>query len=579
MKTGGRLSKLINMKTIVLLRHGESTWNRENRFTGWTDVDLTELGIQEANHAGDLLKDRGMAFDHAYTSYLKRAVKTLNCVLDRLDQDWLPVSKSWRLNEKHYGMLQGLNKSETAQKYGDEQVLIWRRSYDVAPPPLAEDDPANPKWDPRYKGVPDSELPRTESLKETIARMMPYWEGTVLPSLRTLDNILIVAHGRLPEPGKRLLSWGSGRNPQTHGDRRRPGKRKEKNACGITSLSFPMTVHSCRIAFFDAKPYDRDSFNSVNEREFHYDIRYFKGHLTPDSVPLTRGTDVACIFVNDTANREVIRNLKENGVKLLALRCAGFNNVDLKAAEEAELPVVRVPQYSPYAVAEHAVALMLSLNRKIHRAYWRTRDGNFSLHGLMGFDMNGKTAGIIGTGKIARILIRILKGFGMNILAYDLHPDQRFAEEAGITYTTLDDLYARSDIISLHCPLTPETEHLINTDSIGKMKDGVMIINTGRGKLINTEMLIDGLKSKKVGAAGLDVYEEEGEYFYEDKSDRIIDDDTLARLLSFNNVILTSHQGFFTKEALHNIAEVTLHNIRDFLESKPLINRVSLQSR
>ena len=340
-----------------------------------------------------------------------------------------------------------------------------------------------------------------------------------------------------------------------------------------------MTGHSCRIAFFDAKPYDRDSFNSVNEREFHYDIRYFKGHLTPDSVPLTRGTDVACIFVNDTANREVIRNLKENGVKLLALRCAGFNNVDLKAAEEAGLPVVRVPQYSPYAVAEHAVALMLSLNRKIHRAYWRTRDGNFSLHGLMGFDMNGKTAGIIGTGKIARILIRILKGFGMNILAYDLHPDQRFAEEAGITYTTLDDLYARSDIISLHCPLTPETEHLINTDSIGKMKDGVMIINTGRGKLINTEMLIDGLKSKKVGAAGLDVYEEEGEYFYEDKSDRIIDDDTLARLLSFNNVILTSHQGFFTKEALHNIAEVTLRNIRDFLEGKPLRNRVTLQLR
>lgn len=576
-------------------------------------MDLTELGIQEANHAGDLLKDRGMAFDHAYTSYLKRAVKTLNCVLDRLDQDWLPVSKSWRLNEKHYGMLQGLNKSETAQKYGDEQVLIWRRSYDVAPPPLAEDDPSNPKWDPRYKGVPDSELPRTESLKETIARMMPYWEGTVLPSLRTLDNILIVAHGNTLRgmikylkniPDEQLLSLNlPTATPYVFefddslnlgkdyflGDpeeiRKRmaavagQGSAKKKNACGITSLSFPMTVHSCRIAFFDAKPYDRDSFNSVNEREFHYDIRYFKGHLTPDSVPLTRGTDVACIFVNDTANREVIRNLKENGVKLLALRCAGFNNVDLKAAEEAELPVVRVPQYSPYAVAEHAVALMLSLNRKIHRAYWRTRDGNFSLHGLMGFDMNGKTAGIIGTGKIARILIRILKGFGMNILAYDLHPDQRFAEEAGITYTTLDDLYARSDIISLHCPLTPETEHLINTDSIGKMKDGVMIINTGRGKLINTEMLIDGLKSKKVGAAGLDVYEEEGEYFYEDKSDRIIDDDTLARLLSFNNVILTSHQGFFTKEALHNIAEVTLHNIRDFLESKPLINRVSLQSR
>ena len=332
-----------------------------------------------------------------------------------------------------------------------------------------------------------------------------------------------------------------------------------------------------KITLFGTQPYDRESFDRIRDT-YGFDICYHRSHLNGNNALLAQGADAVCIFVNDTANREVIRSLKENGVKLLALRCAGFNNVDLKAAEEADLPIVRVPQYSPYAVAEHAVALMLSLNRKIHRAYWRTRDGNFSLHGLMGFDMNGKTAGIIGTGKIARILIRILKGFGMNILAYDPYPDQRFAEEAGITYTTLDDLYARSDIISLHCPLTPETEYLINADSIGKMKDGVMIINTGRGKLINTEMLIDGLKSKKVGSAGLDVYEEEGEYFYEDKSDRIIDDDTLARLLSFNNVILTSHQGFFTKEALHNIAEVTLHNIRDFLEGKPLANRVSLQS-
>lgn len=337
-----------------------------------------------------------------------------------------------------------------------------------------------------------------------------------------------------------------------------------------------MTDHPCRIAFFDAKSYDRGSFNPINEREYHYDIRYFKGHLNTDSVPLTSGMDVACIFVNDTAGEEVIRALKENGVRLLALRCAGFNNVDLEAAERYGLPVVRVPRYSPYAVAEHAVALMLALNRKIHRAYWRTRDGNFSLHGLMGFDMHGKTAGIIGTGQIAKILIRILKGFGMNILAYDPYPDKRFAEENGITYTTLDDLYARSDIISLHCPLTPETEYLINADSIGKMKDGVMIINTGRGKLIHTDMLIDGLKSKKVGSAGLDVYEEEGEYFYEDKSDKIIDDDTLARLLSFNNVILTSHQVFFTKEALHNIAEVTLHNIREFVEGKTLENQVVL---
>ena len=329
-----------------------------------------------------------------------------------------------------------------------------------------------------------------------------------------------------------------------------------------------MTDHPCRIAFFDAKSYDRGSFNPINEREYHYDIRYFKGHLNTDSVPLTSGMDVACIFVNDTAGEEVIRALKENGVRLLALRCAGFNNVDLEAAERYGLPVVRVPRYSPYAVAEHAVALMLALTRKIHRAYWRTRAGNVSLHGLMGFDMHGKTAGIIGTGQIAKILIRILKGFGMNILAYAPSPDKRFAEENGITYTTLDDLYARSDIISLHCPLTPETEYLINADSIGKMKDGVMIINTGRGKLIHTDMLIDGLKSKKVGSAGLDVYEEEGEYFYEDKSDKIIDDDTLARLLSFNNVILTSHQGFFTKEALHNIAAVTLHNIREFVEGK-----------
>ena len=334
-----------------------------------------------------------------------------------------------------------------------------------------------------------------------------------------------------------------------------------------------------KILFYDTKKYDRDSFEKILPEYSDLEVEFLEADLSPRTAALAKGYDAICAFVSSDVSEKVVECLAANGVKLVLMRCAGFNNVDLKAAEEAELPVVRVPQYSPYAVAEHAVALMLSLNRKIHRAYWRTRDGNFSLHGLMGFDMNGKTAGIIGTGKIARILIRILKGFGMNILAYDLHPDQRFAEEAGITYTTLDDLYARSDIISLHCPLTPETEHLINTDSIGKMKDGVMIINTGRGKLINTEMLIDGLKSKKVGAAGLDVYEEEGEYFYEDKSDRIIDDDTLARLLSFNNVILTSHQGFFTKEALHNIAEVTLHNIRDFLESKPLINRVSLQSR
>ena len=315
-----------------------------------------------------------------------------------------------------------------------------------------------------------------------------------------------------------------------------------------------------KIAFFGAKPYDIASFDKVNEK-YNYDIRYYKGHLNPNNVVLTQDTDVVCIFVNDTADAAVIDAMVDNGVKLLALRCAGFNNVDLKAAK-GKLPVVRVPAYSPYAVAEYSLALMLSLNRKIHRAYWRTRDGNFSLNGLMGFDMHGKTIGIIGTGKIAKILIRLLKGFGMRILAYDLYPDMKFAGE--------------SDIISLHCPLTDQTKYMIDKDSIDKMKEGVMIINTGRGQLINTNDLIEGLKEKKIAAAGLDVYEEEGEYFYEDKSDKIIDDDVLARLLSFNNVIVTSHQAFFTKEALHNIAETTLQNIEDFRCHRPLVNEVIL---
>ena len=329
-----------------------------------------------------------------------------------------------------------------------------------------------------------------------------------------------------------------------------------------------------KIAFFGAKPYDIASFDKVNEK-YNYDIRYYKGHLNPNNVVLTQDTDVVCIFVNDTADAAVIDAMVDNGVKLLALRCAGFNNVDLKAAK-GKLPVVRVPDYSPYAVAEYSLALMLSLNRKIHRAYWRTRDGNFSLNGLMGFDMHGKTIGIIGTGKIAKILIRLLKGFGMRILAYDLYPDMKFAGEEGISYVSLDELYRESDIISLHCPLTDQTKYMIDKDSIDKMKEGVMIINTGRGQLINTNDLIEGLKEKKIAAAGLDVYEEEGEYFYEDKSDKIIDDDVLARLLSFNNVIVTSHQAFFTKEALHNIAETTLQNIEDFRCHRPLVNEVIL---
>lgn len=328
-----------------------------------------------------------------------------------------------------------------------------------------------------------------------------------------------------------------------------------------------------KIAFFGTKPYDRESFDQANEA-YGFDIRYFKGHLTPESAILAQGAAAVCIFVNDTADAAVIDALKEQGVPLIALRCAGFNNVDLEAAARDGITVVRVPAYSPYAVAEHAVALMLALNRKIHRAYWRTRDGNFALHGLMGFDMHGKTAGIIGTGKIARILIRILRGFGMDVLGYDLYPDEAFAREVGMRYVTLDELYAQSDIISLHCPLTEQTRYLIDSSAIERMKPGVVLINTGRGQLIHSQALIDGLKEKKIGAAGLDVYEEEGDYFYEDKSDKIIDDDTLARLLSFNNVIVTSHQGFFTREALANIAETTFSNIRDFTEGRPLANEV-----
>ena len=328
-----------------------------------------------------------------------------------------------------------------------------------------------------------------------------------------------------------------------------------------------------KIAFFGTKPYDRESFDQANEA-YGFDIRYFKGHLTPESAILAQGAAAVCIFVNDTADAAAIHALKEQGVPLIALRCAGFNNVDLEAAARDGITMVRVPAYSPYAVAEHAVALMLALNRKIHRAYWRTRDGNFALHGLMGFDMHGKTAGIIGTGKIARILIRILRGFGMEVLGYDLYPDEAFAREVGMRYVTLDELYAQSDIISLHCPLTEQTRYLIDSSAIERMKPGVVLINTGRGQLIHSQALIDGLKEKKIGAAGLDVYEEEGDYFYEDKSDKIIDDDTLARLLSFNNVIVTSHQGFFTREALANIAETTLSNIRDFTEGRPLANEV-----
>ena len=328
-----------------------------------------------------------------------------------------------------------------------------------------------------------------------------------------------------------------------------------------------------KITFFGTQPYDKESFERIRDA-YGFDICYHRSHLNANNVALARGSDAVCIFVNDTADAETIRQLADLNVKLIALRCAGFNNVDLNAAARYGIPVVRVPAYSPHAVAEHAVALMLALNRKIHRAYWRTRDGNFSLHGLLGFDMHGKTAGIVGTGQIAKVLIRILKGFGLNILAYDLYPDREFAANEGVEYVPLEQLFRQSDIISLHCPLTEQTRYMINEKAIDQMKEGMMLINTGRGQLIHTEALIEGLKKKKIGSAGLHVYEQEAAYFYEDTSDRIMGDDMLARLLSFNNVIVTSHQGFFTREALDNIAHTTLQNVRDFSDGRRLTNEV-----
>jgi len=319
-----------------------------------------------------------------------------------------------------------------------------------------------------------------------------------------------------------------------------------------------------KIAFFDARPYDRKSFNEVNQT-FGFEITYFETHLNSATVELTVGFDAVCAFVNDKLDKPVIEHLHDHGIGLIALRCAGYNNVDFQTAFK-KVHVVRVPAYSPYAVAEHAVALMLALNRKTHRAFYRTRDGNFSINGLLGFDMHGKTAGVIGTGKIGKSLIAILKGFGMHILAYDAFPDQEFASANGVEYVSLEELYRRSDVISLHCPLTPETDHMINAASITKMKPGVMLINTGRGRLIQTEDLIDALKSGKVGSAGLDVYEEESEYFFEDFSNQVISDDVLARLLILPNTLITSHQGFFTAEALRNIAETTLGNIAEYFK-------------
>ncbi|AVQ16233.1 MULTISPECIES: 2-hydroxyacid dehydrogenase [Fusobacterium] len=327
-----------------------------------------------------------------------------------------------------------------------------------------------------------------------------------------------------------------------------------------------------RVLFFDAKSYDKENFDAYKEK-YGFDIKYLKVKLNEETVDFVKGYEIISIFVNDTVNPPVIDKLIEYGVKLIVLRCAGYNNVDVNYIN-GRIKLVRVPAYSPYSVAEYTASMVMTLNRKIHKAYVRTREGNFSINGLMGFDLHKKTVGVIGAGRIARIFIKIMRGFDARVIAYDPYPNESFARDLGYEYVDLDTLYRESDIISLHCPLTRENTYLINRESMKKMKDGVMIVNTGRGRLIDTIDLIEALKDKKVGAAALDVYEEEAGYFFEDMSSSVIEDDILGRLLSFNNVLLTSHQAYFTKEAFRDITLTTLENIQSFLQGKELENEI-----
>jgi len=322
-----------------------------------------------------------------------------------------------------------------------------------------------------------------------------------------------------------------------------------------------------KVAFFDTRPYDRKNF--ANEKRI--DWRFFEMRLNCETAPAAQGADAVCVFVNDRVDRDCLECLKKTGVRLVALRCAGFNNVDIKHAAETGISVVRVPSYSPNAVAEHTVALLLCLNRKIHRAFNRVRELNFSLNGLVGFDIHGKTVGILGAGKIGRITAQIFRGFGARVLAWDAHPDESWASGCGVAFTTLDDALAQSDVISLHTPLVAETHHLVNDRTIGLMKRGVFLINTSRGKLINTRSLIRALKTGHIGGVGLDVYEEEEGVFFEDKSGEVLADDDLARLLTFPNVLITSHQGFLTQEALSEITRVTVQNLLALEAGRPFL--------
>ncbi|MEA5489710.1 MULTISPECIES: 2-hydroxyacid dehydrogenase [Pseudanabaena] len=330
-----------------------------------------------------------------------------------------------------------------------------------------------------------------------------------------------------------------------------------------------------KTAFFNTKSYDRQSFNTANKQHQH-EIIFFECHLSHETVSLAAGYSAVCIFINDYLDTEMLEKLAQGGTKLIALRSAGFNHVDLTAASHLGLTIVRVPAYSPYAVAEHAVALILSLNRKVHRAYNRVREGNFSIEGLLGFDLHGATVGVIGTGRIGAIFAQIMRGFGCKLIGYDAYQNSACLD-MGMTYVQISELFAQSDIISLHCPLTPDSHHLINTEAIAQMKAGTMLINTSRGGLIDTQAAINGLKSGAIGYLGIDVYEQEADLFFEDLSNEVIQDDTFQRLLTFPNVIVTGHQAFFTSHALANIAETTLANITEFEQSGSCLNEVKIE--
>ncbi len=328
-----------------------------------------------------------------------------------------------------------------------------------------------------------------------------------------------------------------------------------------------------KIAFYDTHSYDKDAFTKSNQ-EFNFKITFFDFKLNENTVATSKGYDIVCIFVNDVADKEVIDHLKENGVKMIALRCAGFNNVDLAEAKAAGIKVARVPAYSPHAVAEHGLSLLLALTRHIPQAYLRTKTQNFNIEGLTGRDLYGLTAGILGTGKIGRTMGDVLSGIGMKLIAYDPFPNEQWAKEKNVEYVSIEEIFKRSDVLSLHCPLTEETKHIVNHDNMKLMKSDAVIINTGRGALIDSKALVHALKHHTIGGAAMDVYEEESKYFFSDWSTNVLTDDVLARLLTFPNVIITGHQAFLTTNALGNIADTTLQNIKDFTEGKDLVNKV-----